>query len=46
MGNKKYFRLLEQLGEYNAALVDLGDYLTFGLSDIFGIAYNVIGKFK
>ena len=46
MGDKKYFGLLKQLGEYNAALVGLGDYLAFGLSDIFGIAYYVIGKFQ
>ena len=43
MGKEEYYRLLGQLGEYNAHLFGLGDYLAFGLSDIFDTAYNVIG---
>ena len=46
MGSEEYFRLLRQLGEYNAHFFGLGDYLAFGLSDIFDMAYNVIGTSK
>ena len=42
--NEEYDEIIRRLGEYEAALVGLGDYLEFGLSTIYGCGYNVVGE--